>query len=102
LRVGVYQGSNDAAFAFGMQEPIWIDAPGTYHNGGCGFAFADGHSESHHWRSTTEKIGQTSFVASEDDYQDWLWMWHRTSANVSGTAARATDGQEKRKMAGSA
>jgi prepilin-type processing-associated H-X9-DG protein len=39
---------NDAAFAFGMEIPIWIDAPGTYHDGGCGFAFADGHSESHH------------------------------------------------------
>ena len=37
-------GLNDAAFAFGMEEPArWFDFPGTYHNGGCGFAFADGH-----------------------------------------------------------
>ena len=44
-------GLNDAAFAFGMEAPFWFDAPGTYHNGGCGFAFADGHSESHHWKA---------------------------------------------------
>lgn len=29
------------------------DAPGTYHNGACGFAFADGHSEIHKWRGPT-------------------------------------------------
>ena len=44
-------GLNDASFAFGMKSPAWIDAPGTYHNGGCGFAFADAHSESHRWLS---------------------------------------------------
>jgi len=36
---------NDAAFGFGMQNPEWIDWPGTYHNNACGIAFADGHSE---------------------------------------------------------
>jgi len=77
-------GLNDAAFAFGMEEPIWFDAPGTYHNGGCGFAFADGHSESHRWQSTEAKIGKHNPVASSKDYQDWLWMWSRTSANASG------------------
>jgi prepilin-type N-terminal cleavage/methylation domain-containing protein/prepilin-type processing-associated H-X9-DG protein len=29
------------------------DAPATYHNGACGFAFADGHSEIHKWRGST-------------------------------------------------
>jgi prepilin-type processing-associated H-X9-DG protein len=40
-------GLNDAAFSFEMVEPAWLDAPGSYHNGGCGFAFVDGHSEVH-------------------------------------------------------
>ena len=40
---------NDAAFCFGMEQPEWIDAPGAAHNGACGFAFADGHSEIHRW-----------------------------------------------------
>jgi len=31
------------------------DAPATYHNGACGFAFADGHSEIHKWVGPTMK-----------------------------------------------
>jgi prepilin-type processing-associated H-X9-DG protein len=77
-------GLNDAAFAFGMESPFWFDAPGTYHNGGCGFAFADGHSESHHWASTASKQANAG-MANPQDYQDWLWMRARTSANISGT-----------------
>jgi prepilin-type N-terminal cleavage/methylation domain-containing protein/prepilin-type processing-associated H-X9-DG protein len=76
-------GLNDAAFAFGMDAPFWFDAPGTYHNGGCGFAFADGHSESHRWASTAPKKANSS-LANPQDYQDWLWMRVRTSANISG------------------
>jgi prepilin-type N-terminal cleavage/methylation domain-containing protein/prepilin-type processing-associated H-X9-DG protein len=76
---------NDAAFAFGMEHPLWIDAPGTYHDGGCGFAFADGHSESHHWQSTKGKMGHRAPVTSAGDFQDWMWMRSRTSANISGT-----------------
>jgi prepilin-type N-terminal cleavage/methylation domain-containing protein/prepilin-type processing-associated H-X9-DG protein len=75
---------NDAAFAFGMEIPQWIDTPGTYHDGGCGFAFADGHSESHHWFSPKPKKGDRTAVANANDLKDWLWMRDRTSANVSG------------------
>jgi len=78
------RGLNDAAFAFGMEEELWIDAPGTYHNGGCGFAFADGHSESHHWLSASPKqVHQPPANAS--DRRDWLWMRDRTSAHNSGS-----------------
>jgi prepilin-type N-terminal cleavage/methylation domain-containing protein/prepilin-type processing-associated H-X9-DG protein len=77
-------GLNDGAFAFGMEKAVWLDAPGTYHDGGCGFAFADGHSESHHWQSTVSKKGNRSPVASPQDRNDWLWMRDRTSANISG------------------
>jgi len=76
---------NDAAFAFGMERPIWHDIPGTYHDGGCGFAFADGHSESHHWRLPGEKHGWGYHIKDPLDAQDWLWMRERTSAHVSGT-----------------
>ena len=82
-------GLNDAAFAFGMENPAWVDAPGTYHNGGCGFAFADGHSETHQWLYHSEKTGSIghvpSDVADNSDYQDWLWMRQRTSADSTGT-----------------
>ena len=77
-------GLNDAAFAYSMASPIWMDCPGSYHVGGCGFAFADGHSETHRWR----KIPRLFFggpITDPDAQQDWAWMRDRTSANVTGT-----------------
>jgi prepilin-type processing-associated H-X9-DG protein len=77
---------NDAAFAFGMRRAIWYDLPGTYHQGGCGFAFADGHSESHRWLFPVMRQGKGPWPIKEQaDLHDWLWMRDRTSANVSGT-----------------
>jgi len=78
-------GLNDAAFGFGMEQPIWVDAPGTYHDGGCGFAFADGHSEAHHWASPAPKIADNNPIVEDTDKQDWLWMRARTSADSTGT-----------------
>ena len=86
-------GLNDAAFAFGMQEPNgapqWLDFPGTYHNDGCGFAFADGHSESHRWLYGQSKSGNTHSngrtITDPNDHNDWLWMRARTSADTTGT-----------------
>jgi prepilin-type N-terminal cleavage/methylation domain-containing protein/prepilin-type processing-associated H-X9-DG protein len=74
------KGLNDAAFAFGMENPAWFDAPGTYHDGGCGFAFADGHSETHRWQSRAEKIIGGAAITDPADQQDWSWMQQRTSA----------------------
>ena len=71
-------GLNDAAFSFGMEQSFWLDAPGSYHNGACGFAFADGHSEIHKWI-------QRPVPQSEANETDWTWMQQRTSAKV-GTA----------------
>ncbi len=80
------RGLNDAAFAFGMERCLWIDLPGEYHNGGCGFAFADGHSESHRWSFTgSRKAGQLNPITDPGDRRDWLWMRERTSANINGT-----------------
>jgi prepilin-type processing-associated H-X9-DG protein len=85
------RGLNDAAFAFDMEGagaggPAWVDTPGTYHNGGCGFAFADGHSETHHWLSSAPKtFGAGTRQIDEDnsaDLQDWAWMQQRTSARA--------------------
>ncbi len=73
-------GLNDAAYAFEMETPKWVDAPGTYHNGGCGFAFADGHSESHRWMSRAPKQRYGLITPGSADEQDWAWMQQRTSA----------------------
>lgn len=72
------KGLNDAAFSFGMEQPAWLDAPGAYHNGACGFAFADGHSEIHKWVQRPAPL-------SEANEADWTWMQQRTSARI-GTA----------------
>jgi len=71
---------NDAAFGFGMDDPAWIDIPGIYHNYGCGFAFADGHSETHQWRYKSLKQGHNTPISDPADMQDWQWMQARTSA----------------------
>jgi prepilin-type N-terminal cleavage/methylation domain-containing protein/prepilin-type processing-associated H-X9-DG protein len=39
---------NDAGF-FNPHPTQVVDVPATYHNGACGFAMADGHSEIHKW-----------------------------------------------------
>jgi prepilin-type N-terminal cleavage/methylation domain-containing protein len=81
------RGLNDAAFAFGMgtpglifPEPQWFDAPGYYHNAGCGFAFADGHSETHRWLGPTPKGTMGANITDPKDHSDWFWMQQRTSA----------------------
>jgi prepilin-type N-terminal cleavage/methylation domain-containing protein/prepilin-type processing-associated H-X9-DG protein len=76
---------NDAAFAFAMEHPQWFDVPGTYHNSGCGFAFADGHSEAHRWLQAGPKQGYGFVITNAADKQDWLWLRERTSADASGT-----------------
>ena len=83
-------GLNDAAFAFSMVAPVWKDCPGSYHAGGCGFAFADGHSESHKWNiiPRSEFNGMPfnpSPITDPAGQQDWSWLRIRTSANVNGT-----------------
>jgi prepilin-type N-terminal cleavage/methylation domain-containing protein/prepilin-type processing-associated H-X9-DG protein len=74
-------GLNDAAFAMEMVNPYWHDLPGTYHNTGCGFAFADGHSETHHWIYRAEK--QKGTIVNPPDETDWKWMAAHTSASVN-------------------
>jgi hypothetical protein len=69
-------GLNDAAFAFQMVQPAWLDAPGSYHNGACGLAFSDGHSEIHRWLGAPQP-GAAANPA------DWGWMVPRTSALVN-------------------
>jgi len=46
---------NDAGCFPPNGERNIVDVPGNYHNGACGFAFADGHSEIHKWVGPTIK-----------------------------------------------
>jgi len=40
----------------------WHDLPASYHDGACGFSFADGHSEIHKWKSTKCTILPVKFA----------------------------------------
>jgi prepilin-type N-terminal cleavage/methylation domain-containing protein/prepilin-type processing-associated H-X9-DG protein len=54
---------NDAGFFNPNSKTHVVDLPASYHNGACGFAFADGHSEIHKWviseKGSTFKLGVT-------------------------------------------
>jgi len=79
------EGLNDAAFSVDMTVPGWHDYPGTYHNFGCGFAFADGHTESHHWRDGSTHYGEGdagSGSSDASDWPDWEWVTAHTSARA--------------------
>jgi len=47
---------NDGYFINSPTAPNWQDIPASYHNGACGFSFADGHSEIHKWQSSSSII----------------------------------------------
>jgi len=66
----------------------WDDLPATYHDGACGFSFADGHSEIHKFKSRACTIlpvtfGSPSIVPFSQDpvaaTADGLWVAERTS-----------------------
>lgn len=87
---------NDGALAVactGNQESdppgnsVIIDYPGSYHGGGCGISFADGHSEVHKWLGSTIKPpvvlnnggGLPLGISSGDSWKDMHWLAARTS-----------------------
>jgi len=46
-----YLSDNAEADYTKWANQYWNDLPASYHDGACGFAFADGHAEVHKWRS---------------------------------------------------
>ena len=73
---------NDAFFVTDPNVNNWQDIPASYHNGACGFSFADGHAEVKKWLSRTSKYpvdysyGPTmAFDAAGK--QDMLWYKER-------------------------
>ena len=81
---------NDAACAVQMAVPgstsaRIIDFPASYHNGACGFAFADGHADIHKWVGSKIKAPvhyNTSLalnVPAEDSAGDVIWWSENTT-----------------------
>jgi prepilin-type N-terminal cleavage/methylation domain-containing protein/prepilin-type processing-associated H-X9-DG protein len=65
----------------------WGDLPASFHNGACGFSFADGHSEIHKWRSRVTILPvrlspgfqQFPFSSDPNGRVDAEWITSRTS-----------------------
>jgi prepilin-type processing-associated H-X9-DG protein len=59
------------------------DLPSSYHNGACGFSFADGHSEIKKWLDPRTKppIKRVAGVpnVNQSKNPDALWLWERTT-----------------------
>jgi len=73
---------NDGFFIVSPTATEWGDIPGSYHAGGCGFSFADGHAEVHMWKSKTS-IYPVQFVFTQRPFDalgkaDFQWYKDRT------------------------
>jgi prepilin-type N-terminal cleavage/methylation domain-containing protein/prepilin-type processing-associated H-X9-DG protein len=83
---------NDAAFAVACTganaagTAQIIDFPAAFHNGACGFSFADGHAEIHKWKGSKIKNAAIRYnaalplnVAAGDSWVDVQWMADNTT-----------------------
>jgi len=75
---------NDGYFINNPTGNSWQDIPASYHNGACGFSFADGHSEIRKWRSATSKyrivyLDPTQMNFDAAGRADFNWYLERTA-----------------------
>ncbi len=76
---------NDGYFVNRAYSGEWSDLPGSYHNGGANFAFADGHSETHRWRQASSKPASKPDAAAlpislpKAEREDFYWVLERMS-----------------------
>ncbi len=84
---------NDAAFAVKMDTPwpstMWQDGPATFHGGGCGFTFADGHAEIRKWKDGRTVALRATYRAAfpyatfQSKNADIEWVRQRTTARIT-------------------
>lgn len=74
---------NDGYSQVTMRVPVWVDYPASYHNGGGGFSFADGHVEIHRWLDpeTKRPVVQGVYigVVPTANLNDLTWVRERTT-----------------------
>ena len=62
------------------------DCPASYHNGACGFAFADGHSEIHRWVNPRTRIPVKRVdnfnAGNQSNNKDIEWLWSKTTQRL--------------------
>jgi len=75
---------NDGLFQANMKANSWSDVVSSVHNGGGGFAFADGHAEVHKWldgatKAPVMKVNPCPAGGSTSP-RDYKWLQDRTTA----------------------
>jgi len=84
---------NDGYFVNNDTATSWQDIPASYHNGACGFSFADGHAEIKKWRSATSKYPVQYFYPAQKPFDaagqaDFQWYRERTGmVSLNGVSA---------------
>jgi prepilin-type N-terminal cleavage/methylation domain-containing protein/prepilin-type processing-associated H-X9-DG protein len=85
-------GVNDAFFiaSSAINNTGWGDVPASYHNGACGFSFADGHAEIKKWSGRLGNLGKRTpsygggipgqflVIGTQQEKADWRWYWEKT------------------------
>lgn len=75
---------NDGYYINNPTASAWQDLPASYHNGACGFSFADGHSEIRKWKSSTSKYSRviysypSTMTFDAAGRTDFAWYLERT------------------------
>ena len=73
---------NDGFFVNRLDDYVWGNLPGSYHNGAANFSFADGHLESHRWvvPDTIRPVTHARIAAFPAvPTTDFDWVKNRTS-----------------------
>jgi len=81
---------NDGYFINNPSATTWQDIPASYHNGACGFSFADGHSEIRKWQSATSKYSvqyddPPRMLFDAAGKNDFAWYLQRTGYILATT-----------------
>ena len=59
-----------------------VDWPASYHNGACGFSFADGHAEVHKWVDARTKPALNKLGGTQSNNKDIGWLQDHSSGKV--------------------
>ena len=71
-------------------DSAWVDLPANYHNGGCGYAFADNHAEIKKWTDNVPRNYPVSKrqhnhmpnLRKRSGYNDYWWVIERSTSRL--------------------
>jgi prepilin-type N-terminal cleavage/methylation domain-containing protein/prepilin-type processing-associated H-X9-DG protein len=79
---------NDGYFIAIPNTNTWVDLPGSYHNGGGSFSFADGHTEIHRWKCASTirpplpGDADLPLQLHSNELEDYNWVVAHTSVSA--------------------